>query len=485
MGRRNHRGGPVPPGALRGPTIDLGCGPGRLTAELARRGVRTLGVDLSGEAVEAAAARCAPVLRADLFGPLPGEVTGAQRCWLTGTWESAAHPRPAPSGARPVTPGGRVVLDCASPGTGVRLRVVHLRAGGLTSEPFPWAEVGVDALGSLATDAGLVLAGPAAGGAGGSPHCTAPRSRRKLMALLSGTRLTDRIDRLLPREEAFRSALRGADVASRVGLWLGLCFLVALLTGVYSHFAQQASTAIPLPGRPVSLYRVTQTLHIAAGTAAVPLLLVKMWAVYPKLFARPPRQRRAVVLHVLERLSIAALVASAIFQLATGLANAAQWYPWAFGFRETHYAVGWVAVGALLVHVAVKLPIIRDALAQRQPPAQPGGVTRRSLLRATWLAAGVAVLATAAAGVPGVRRISVLAVRSGEGPGGVPINRSAAAAGVSALATDPGFALSVVAPGREVRLSQADLEALPQTSAELPSPASRDGVPRASGLGCG
>ena len=56
-----------------GPTIDLGCGPGRLTAELARRGVRTLGVDLSGEAVEAAAARSAPVLRADLFGPLPGE----------------------------------------------------------------------------------------------------------------------------------------------------------------------------------------------------------------------------------------------------------------------------------------------------------------------------------------------------------------------------------------------------------------------------
>ena len=37
------------------------------------------------------------------------------------------------------------------------------------------------------------------------------------MALLSGTRLTDRIDRLFPREEAFRSALRGPNVASRVG----------------------------------------------------------------------------------------------------------------------------------------------------------------------------------------------------------------------------------------------------------------------------
>jgi SAM-dependent methyltransferase len=143
-----------------GPTIDLGCGPGRLTAELTRRGVRTLGVDVSGEAVEAATARCAPVLRADLFGPLPGE--GHWRTALLADGNVGIGGAPAALLRRVrglVTPGGRVVFDCASPGTGVRVRVVHLRAGGLTSEPFPWAEVGVDALGSLAADAGLVLAG--------------------------------------------------------------------------------------------------------------------------------------------------------------------------------------------------------------------------------------------------------------------------------------------------------------------------------------
>ena len=32
----------------------------------------------------------------------------------------------------------------------------------------------------------------------------------------------------------------------------------------------QPSTALPLPGRPIWLYRVTQGLHVAAGTAAVP-----------------------------------------------------------------------------------------------------------------------------------------------------------------------------------------------------------------------
>lgn len=143
-----------------GPTIDLGCGPGRLTAELARRGLRTLGVDVSGEAVAAATARCAPALRADLFGPLPGE--GHWGTALLADGNVGIGGAPAALLRRVcglVAPGGRVVLDCASPGTGVRVRVVHLRAGGLTSEPFPWAEVGVDALGSLAADAGLVLTG--------------------------------------------------------------------------------------------------------------------------------------------------------------------------------------------------------------------------------------------------------------------------------------------------------------------------------------
>ena len=192
-----------------------------------------------------------------------------------------------------------------------------------------------------------------------------------------------------------------------------------------------------------------------------------------------------MVLHVLERLSIAALVASSIFQLATGLANAAQWYPWAFGFRETHYAVGWVAVGALLVHVAVKLPIIRDALAQRQPPAQPGGVTRRSLLRATWLAAGVAVLATAAAGVPGVRRISVLAVRSGTGPAGC---RSTSPRRRRASAPWPQTRASPSPSSRRAGRSgsaEADLEALPQTSAELPIACVEGWSASGTGLGCG
>ena len=180
-----------------------------------------------------------------------------------------------------------------------------------------------------------------------------------------------------PRDPATRttsrSRLRSPAVTARVGLWLGICFGLAFVTGLISHWAQTPSPWLPFPTSPSWGYRVTQGLHVIAGTAAVPLLLVKLWTVFPKLFARPPREvARAGCCTALERVSIAVLVAAAIFQLATGLANAAQWYPWHFTFRPTHYAVGWVAIGALVVHIAVKLPIIRAALDLRRRQHRPG-----------------------------------------------------------------------------------------------------------------
>src|SRR5262245_20115385 len=213
----------------------------------------------------------------------------------------------------------------------------------------------------------------------------------------------------IPREDDFRSRLRSPAVAARVGLWLGICFGVAFVTGLISHYAQQAHQPVPFPTSPSWGYRVTQGLHVVAGTAAVPLLLVKLWTVFPKLFSRPPRRMAELVVHGAERLSIAVLVAAAIFQLASGLANTAQWYPWHFHFRATHYAVAWIAIGALLVHIAVKLPIIRSALGSdvdtdaldRPTTARVDGVlSRRGLLRTTWGAAAVATLATVGISVP-------------------------------------------------------------------------------------
>ena len=279
-----------------------------------------------------------------------------------------------------------------------------------------------------------------------------------------------------PREADFTSRLHSAAVTARVGTWLGACFALAFVTGLISHYAQLPSPPVPFPTSPAWGYRVTQGLHVVSGTAAVPLLLVKLWTVYPRLFARPPRRPRRLAVVMAERVSIGVLVAAAVFQLATGLANAAQWYPWSFSFRSTHYAVGWVATGALVLHVAVKLPVIRRALgadlestADDRPAATaPGALSRRGLLRTTWLAAGVAVLATAGSTVPLLRRVSVLGVRSGDGPGGIPINRSAAAAGVTAAATSPAYLLTVVHGDRERTLTREQLAALPQRTESLP-----------------
>ena len=306
-----------------------------------------------------------------------------------------------------------------------------------------------------------------------------------------------------PREEDFGSRLRSPAVAVRVGLWLGIAFGLCFVTGLISHYAQNPSQPVPFPTSPSWGYRVTQGLHVISGYACVPLLLVKLWAVFPRLFTRPPQDRREIAFYGAERASIGVLVAAAIFQLVSGITNASQWYPWStFSFRSSHYAVAWVAIGSLLLHIAVKLPIIRDAItgpldgppppddrsddefgdelddehrsapmpAETSQPAGPvtAGLSRRGLLRATWLATGVVVLSTAGATVPLLRKVSIFGVRDGDGPQGVPVNKSAAAAGVTDLARDPAYRLELINGGTSMQLSLDELRAMPQTDSTLP-----------------
>ena len=271
----------------------------------------------------------------------------------------------------------------------------------------------------------------------------------------------------LPSVDDFSDRLRGPEVTSRVGRWLGIAFSVAFLTGVWSHL-QYSPGWLPLPTRPVRLYQLTQGLHVISGTVAVPLLLVKLWSVFPRLFLRPPRRLRELVVHALERLSILVLVAAMIFQLVTGLANSSQWYPWGFSFRTMHYAVAWVAITALAVHIAVKLPLIRSSLAAPLPPSCGEGLSRRALLRTTWAACGLSALATAGATLEPLRRVSVFATRSGNGPQGLPINRTAEAAGVMGLADDPAWQLEVTYEGRTMTYARVDLEVMAQSTEDLP-----------------
>jgi hypothetical protein len=274
----------------------------------------------------------------------------------------------------------------------------------------------------------------------------------------------------IPREEDFRSPVHVPAVSARTGLWLGVAFTLCFLTGLASHFIQHPAGWFHWPTRPVGLYRITQGVHVLSGIAAIPLLLAKMWSVYPRLYARPPRLRYPgrLAVHGAERLAILVLLVAAFFELATGMFNVAQAYPWRFFFPPAHYAMAWVAFGALIVHIGVRLPLIRDGLGVRAGAADPRpdlAASRRAFLRTTWLATGGALLATAGITVPGLHRVSALAWTSGRGPQRLPVNKTAAAVGVRVPAD---WRLQVAWPGGSTALTLADLAALPQRTARLP-----------------
>ncbi|AQA01955.1 molybdopterin-binding protein [Mycobacterium sp. MS1601] len=262
------------------------------------------------------------------------------------------------------------------------------------------------------------------------------------------------------------STVRGPAVTARVGVWLGTAVGICFLTGLISHLIQHPQPWFFWPASPVWLYRFTQGLHVATGIAAVPLLIVKLWSVWPKLFERPVIRSP---LHLLERGSILVLVASMIFQVVTGLMNIAQWYAFGFFFTTVHYAMSYVVFGSVLLHVAVKIPVIREAFDKPVDFGLPAtGPSRRTVLRGTWVAAGVATVATVGQTVPWLSRVSVLAPRTGDGPQGLAINRSAVQAGVVETARAAEYRLTVATTSASRTFTVDELGALPQTTRRLP-----------------
>ena len=278
------------------------------------------------------------------------------------------------------------------------------------------------------------------------------------------------------RAGAFPSPLHDERVAAILGVALGVAFTTCFATGVVSHLIQQPPGWFTWPARPAGLYRITQGLHVATGIAAVPLLLGKLWTVYPKLYAWPPVRDLG---HALERLSLLFLVGGALFMLFSGVANIDQWYPWPFFFPAGHYWGAWVTIGALIVHVGAKVPVTRRALfggtrladlAADGHDGRGAGLTRRGFLGALAAAAGVLTLTTAGQTVAPLRRLTLLSPRRpGIGPQGLPVNKSAGAAGVLDAAWDPAYRLEVAgAVDRPLRLSLGDLRSFPQHEAVLP-----------------
>ena len=279
----------------------------------------------------------------------------------------------------------------------------------------------------------------------------------------------------------FTSPLRASAVTARLGRVLGVAIAVCFVTGLLSETQYHPLPWAPWPAAPASLYRVTQGVHVVVGTLCIPLVLVKLWSVYPRLFRFPPARS---VRHVLERGSVALLVAATLVQLVTGYLNSLNWYPFRWYFVDTHHYLAYVVAGSVLLHVAVKLPEIlhglrtpveQDApLLEPEPTPEPtpepmpeptpgptpgptgewtpvpaaaadgAGITRRGLLAATGAGLGVVAVTTVGQALTPLEPVGLLAFRQGtRGPQRVPVNRTAEQAEVGTLATAVTWVLQV------------------------------------------
>ena len=139
-----------------GPTVDVGCGPGRLTAALADRGVRSLGVDVSAVAVEMTLRRGGRAIQHDVFAPLPEATTWTHALLADGNIGIGGDPVRLLQRVRQLLhPEGRVVADVERHPCGVRREDRRWETHHAVSRWFPWVLVGADAVGAVAKAAGL------------------------------------------------------------------------------------------------------------------------------------------------------------------------------------------------------------------------------------------------------------------------------------------------------------------------------------------
>jgi SAM-dependent methyltransferase len=148
-----------------GPTLDVGCGPGRLTLSLAQRGLPVLGLDISTEAVRIARRRGAAARVGDVFGDVPGAGAWRHLLLADGNIGIGGSPVTLLRRARElICSSGSVVVDAEPPGCGIRhgrlLVQAHGRQGWVR-----WAHVGVDAMAVVAARAGLAVSSVADDGA--------------------------------------------------------------------------------------------------------------------------------------------------------------------------------------------------------------------------------------------------------------------------------------------------------------------------------
>lgn len=141
--------------ACAGPTLDVGCGPGRLVAALLERHVQALGVDVSSEAIRRTTERGGIAIRRDVFDLLPGEGRWQHVLLADGNIGIGGDPAALLRRVRQLLrPSGTVVVEVEQPGSGLTTGQARVRTADTRGQWFPWAWSDAE---SLAADGFFLL----------------------------------------------------------------------------------------------------------------------------------------------------------------------------------------------------------------------------------------------------------------------------------------------------------------------------------------
>lgn len=144
----------------QGATLDVGCGPGRLTVAVTRKGLPALGIDISAEAVRLTRESGGAAIQQDVFDELPPHSRWRHVLLADGNIGLGGDPvRLLRRLVHRLEAGGTMLVELAGPGVSGGSRRVHLRVGGRASASFDWATVGLDEIERVAAGAGMAVLG--------------------------------------------------------------------------------------------------------------------------------------------------------------------------------------------------------------------------------------------------------------------------------------------------------------------------------------
>lgn len=138
-----------------GPTLDIGCGPGRLVAALACRGMPCLGVDVASWAVHSTRSAGAAALRRSVFDRIPGAGRWSTALLADGNVGIGGDPAAlAARVAELLAPGGLLLCEVEHDDVDDRLLMRLQGLDGTVSPASPWARVGLSAAQRVLTSTG-------------------------------------------------------------------------------------------------------------------------------------------------------------------------------------------------------------------------------------------------------------------------------------------------------------------------------------------